>query len=42
MAHFGSTAPWHPFIINDEEESRIAFSTGPGCIPTDIWPDGGR
>src|SRR5450759_3180637 len=30
MAHFGSTALWHPFVINDEEERRLAFSTAPG------------
>lgn len=29
MAHFGSTALWHPFVINDEER-RFAFSTAPG------------
>lgn len=28
MAHFGSTALWHPFVIDDE--MRISFSTGPG------------
>lgn len=30
MAHFGSTALWHPFVISGEEERRIAFSTAPG------------
>jgi hypothetical protein len=29
MAHFGSTALWHPFVITDEEERRFAFSTAP-------------
>ena len=30
MAHFGSTALWHPFVIDDEVERRIAFSSAPG------------
>ncbi len=30
MAHFGSTALWHPFVLSGEEERRIAFSTAPG------------
>jgi hypothetical protein len=30
MAHFGSTALWHPFVFNDEEERLLAFSTAPG------------
>jgi hypothetical protein len=30
MAHFGSTALWHPFRLEDEVERRIGFSTGPG------------
>jgi hypothetical protein len=30
MAHFGSTALWHPFVISEQEERKIAFSTAPG------------
>lgn len=30
MAHFGSTALWHPFVIDDQDEMRISFSTSPG------------
>jgi hypothetical protein len=29
MAHFGSTAMWHPFDIVDREEGRIRFGTPP-------------
>lgn len=38
MAHFGSTALWHPFTITDEAERRLSFSTAPH------WkhPDDGR
>lgn len=38
MAHFGSTALWHPFTITDEAERTLSFSTAPH------WkhPDDGR
>jgi hypothetical protein len=38
MAHFGSTALWHPFNITDEAERTLSFSTAPH------WkhPDDGR
>jgi len=29
MAHFGSTALWHPFTITDPEERVLSFGTGP-------------
>jgi hypothetical protein len=30
MAHFGSTALWHPFTVgDDEEERRLSYGTGP-------------
>jgi hypothetical protein len=29
MAHFGSTALWHPFTITDPEERTLRFGTGP-------------
>jgi hypothetical protein len=29
MAHFGSTALWHPFTITDAEERLMTFGTGP-------------
>jgi len=29
MAHFGSTAMWIPFTIDDEEDRTLSFSTGP-------------
>ncbi len=32
MAHFGSTALWHPFTIADDDQTpvgRLSFSTGP-------------
>jgi hypothetical protein len=29
MAHFGSTALWHPFSLDEEGERRMSFSTGP-------------
>lgn len=29
MAHFGSTALWHPFTITDPEERILSFGTGP-------------
>ena len=29
MAHFGSTALWHPFSVSDEEERLVTFGTGP-------------
>lgn len=38
MAHFGSTALWHPFTITDAAERTLSFSTAPH------WkhPDDGR
>jgi len=38
MAHFGSTALWHPFTITDEAERKLSLSTAPH------WkhPDDGR
>ena len=29
MAHFGSTALWHPFTITDEENRMMSFGTAP-------------
>jgi hypothetical protein len=29
MAHFGSTALWHPFTVEDRAERVMSFSTGP-------------
>ena len=30
MAHFGSTALWHPFVVGGEGDRSISLSTGPG------------
>lgn len=38
MAHFGSTALWHPFTITDETEGTFSFSTAPQWR----YPDDGR
>jgi hypothetical protein len=29
MAHFGSTALWHPFTVEDEADRRMSYRTGP-------------
>jgi hypothetical protein len=29
MAHFGSTALWHPFTVTDQEERLMTFGVGP-------------
>lgn len=29
MAHFGSTALWHPFTVDDKSERTMSFSTAP-------------